>query len=141
MHFNVSHSGKWAVCAVSDSPVGIDIQEIKPVNFSIANRFFSASENEMLINAQGAARQELFYKLWVLKESYVKMLGKGLSMRLDSFSIKIDGENISLLSPVGHDQCFFKLYDACHGYKMAVCGMENKFPDNVETARINILTA
>lgn len=39
-HFNLSHSGDWVVCAVDDAPVGIDIEEIKPIDLAIAKRFF-----------------------------------------------------------------------------------------------------
>ncbi|WP_236692715.1 4'-phosphopantetheinyl transferase family protein [Aneurinibacillus tyrosinisolvens] len=39
-HFNIAHSGRWIVCAVDCEPVGIDIEEIKPVSFDIAKYFF-----------------------------------------------------------------------------------------------------
>lgn len=39
-HFNLSHSGDWVVCAIDDAPVGIDIEEIKPIDLAIAKRFF-----------------------------------------------------------------------------------------------------
>ena len=48
-HFNISHSGKWVVAAISEKPVGIDVERIKPVNFDIAKRFFSKEEYEGLI--------------------------------------------------------------------------------------------
>ncbi|MGN7043659.1 4'-phosphopantetheinyl transferase family protein, partial [Bacillus safensis] len=49
-HFNLSHSGDWVVCAVDDAPVGIDIEEIKPIDLAIAKRFFSADEYQDLLS-------------------------------------------------------------------------------------------
>src|SRR5690554_797379 len=43
-HFNISHSGKWVVCAISNKPVGIDVERIKDLNIKIADRFFSKEE-------------------------------------------------------------------------------------------------
>ena len=43
-HFNISHSGKWILCAAGSSPVGVDVEKIKPVNYDIAERFFSSEE-------------------------------------------------------------------------------------------------
>nr|WP_084787523.1 hypothetical protein [Anaerobacillus alkalidiazotrophicus] len=43
-HFNVSHSGNWVVCATDNQPIGIDIEEIKPIDFQIVYSFFSETE-------------------------------------------------------------------------------------------------
>lgn len=40
MHFNISHSGRWIVCAVDSKPIGIDIEKMKPGTIDIAKRFF-----------------------------------------------------------------------------------------------------
>lgn len=49
IHFNISHSGKWVVCATDVLPVGIDIEEIKPTDLKIAESFFSPSEYTSLL--------------------------------------------------------------------------------------------
>ncbi len=41
IHFNISHSENWVVCAVNDNPVGIDVETIKPIDLKIAERFYS----------------------------------------------------------------------------------------------------
>lgn len=87
LHFNLSHSGGWVVCAVSSSPVGIDVEEIRPVDFDIARRFFSRSEYDDLMQREPADRLDRFYNLWTVKESYVKMNGHGLSQPLDAFEV------------------------------------------------------
>ena len=85
VHFNISHSGNIVVCALSDETVGIDIEMIKPAMLQIAKRFFSAGEYEF-IEAK-ADKSLAFYKIWTMKESYVKWEGKGLSTPLKSFNV------------------------------------------------------
>ena len=86
-HFNLSHAGGWAVCALSHRPVGIDLQESRGA--SPAARKFTAREQEWL-REQG---EEHFSALWVKKEAYLKCIGAGLTRRLDSFSVLPLGEN------------------------------------------------
>ena len=97
IHFNISHSGKWAVCAFGEKPAGIDIEEISTVNLEIARRFFSAEECFDLFSKKADERLLFFYELWTLKESFIKAAGKGLSIPLSSFTIKISSQR----SPTG----------------------------------------
>lgn len=86
--FNVSHSGDW-VALISDGTeeVGVDVEKIAPIDLQIAERFFSSQEN-MYLAAQPAENQlDTFYRLWTLKESYIKAIGMGLSMPLNAFAI------------------------------------------------------
>lgn len=95
-HFSISHSGNWVVCAVDDSAVGIDVEMIKPIGFEIAERFFSKDEFISLINQPEEMKLAYFYMIWTLKESYIKAEGKGLSIPLNSFTIRIKGKDISV---------------------------------------------
>lgn len=88
-HFNISHSGDYIVVAFSDCLVGIDIEKNKGNRLAVAKRFFTREELEDIFAFQDEKEQiEYFYQLWTLKESYMKALGKGISMSLSSFSIK-----------------------------------------------------
>lgn len=78
IHYNISHSGDWVVCAVDDNPVGIDVEVIKPIDFKIAERFFSRDEYLALMSQPEEIRLKYFYIVWTLKESYIKAEGKGL---------------------------------------------------------------
>ncbi|RDU24801.1 4'-phosphopantetheinyl transferase family protein [Anaerosacchariphilus polymeriproducens] len=109
IHFNASHSGNWIACAVSDYEVGIDVEKISHVDEDIAEHFFTEIENQYLKNQPDLLRKESFYKLWTLKESYIKFKGKGLSIPLDSFSIQIDKENISVFEGNTKQNCRFFL--------------------------------
>ena len=86
LHFNISHSGNLVVCALDNKPVGIDVEIHKLANLKIARRYFCQDENNFIIADMDKAI-ERFYKIWTMKESYVKWDGKGMSTPFDSFSV------------------------------------------------------
>jgi len=130
IHFNLSHSGSWVVCVTDHTPVGIDIEEIKPIDLEIAKHFFSKSEYQDLMNTELDRRISYFYELWTLKESYLKAIGKGLSIPLDSFSMQLD---IVGWKPIKNNDelYFFKQYEIDKDYKMAVCAKNKNFSEKV----------
>lgn len=141
LHYNISHSGDWVVAAFASDPVGIDIESIVPINMSIAERFFSASEVDVLKNAEKEHQQSLFYDLWTLKESYIKAEGAGLSIPFDSFSFHItDPNHIELhRSDCIDTSWFFKKYDIASSYALAVCGRQPHFPEHIEIKKWDTL--
>jgi 4'-phosphopantetheinyl transferase len=84
---NISHSGKYIVCAVSSNSVGIDVEMMSGVNRGIAERFFAPDEAEYVDLRSEEERRERFYQIWTMKESHVKWEGLGLSKPLASFSV------------------------------------------------------
>lgn len=140
LHFNVSHSGEWVVCAINHLPIGIDIELIQPIDMNIAKRFFSLDEYYELMRYDDAQRLSYFYDLWTLKESYIKAEGKGLSIPLDSFSIMINSD-IKLKTDINSSDYYFKRYDIDKKYKMAVCAKEYTFNNSVVFVSINDLLA
>lgn len=131
-HFNVSHSGEWVVCAIDSLPVGIDVEEIREIDMGIARRFFSKDEFEFINAKSNCDKVNYFFEFWTLKESYIKARGKGLSIPLDSFTIKISDDEIGVRDIKDDTKWFFKQYEICSGYKMAVCSRNNSFPDEIE---------
>ena len=78
IHFSLSHSGTLAVCAISDNPVGIDVEQIKKVHLKVARRCFTEQEQYYVFGKKGRP-QEKFFEIWTKKEAYAKMLGMGVS--------------------------------------------------------------
>ncbi len=130
--FNTSHAGDWIVCAVHTLPVGIDVEHIQPIEFDIAKRFFSQEEYQDLMQKEDSERLSYFYELWTLKEAYIKAVGKGLSIPLNSFSFRIPFEDILFKSKEDTRNYSFKQYKLAADYKMAVCGMNSSFADEVK---------
>ncbi len=130
--FNVSHSGDWVVCICHNSPVGIDIEKIRPTNFKIAKRFFSEEEYYDLLMTPLAKRLEYYYDLWTSKESFIKTVEKGLIIPLDSFTVKINQDSISVFHNISNVTYYFKQYTISNEYKLTACATVNTFPSKVK---------
>jgi len=141
VYFNISHSGEWVVAAFCNSfEVGIDIEKIKPVNFEIAERFFSESEKRELFSKSGDEKLKYFFDLWTMKESYLKLLGKGLTKPLSTFTISGSKGQFHLFSDVDSVQDVnFKQYQLVDDYKLSVCSYSEEFDNKLMILGINNL--
>ncbi len=94
-HFNISHSGKYAVCALSEVPCGIDIQEKKELkNRRIFEKILSTKEqSEVLLSTD---KTTVFYKYWTRKESFLKLTGQGITVDLREISKPVWYEDFTL---------------------------------------------
>lgn len=95
-HFNISHTDHYVVCVLGKSPVGIDIEAILPIDLRIMNRFFSNEETQFVLGHPNKERLVAFYNIWTMKESYVKYIGKGLSIPFNTFNIQNKADDIIL---------------------------------------------
>ena len=80
IHFSLSHSGSWAVCAVGDAPLGVDVEQPR-CTMEIAKRFFRPDE------LPETEDKDHLLRLWTAKEAFVKALGRGLTVSPDSFRV------------------------------------------------------
>ena len=121
-YFNLSHSGGKAVCAVSDYPVGCDVEHKRNISMNIASRFF-CEEEIRLIESQGNEdlAREMFFRLWVLKESFMKCTRLGFALPLNGFSVLPDGDEILLKQSVDTDGYSFYEYTCDDSYRYACC--------------------
>lgn len=139
IEFNVSHSGEWVVAAVSQFPVGIDVEQIQPVKLDIARRFFSEQEYSDLLAKKGEEQNHYFFDLWTLKESYVKACGQGLSIPLNSFQFSFKAGELQFKNNHSSKQVFFRQYQLNKLYKLAVCSPYQDFPEKVEVLKLSEL--
>ncbi|MGA4721900.1 4'-phosphopantetheinyl transferase family protein [Fictibacillus nanhaiensis] len=138
--FNLSHSGEWVVCATHHSDIGIDVEMIQPIDLNIASQFFTKEEYNDLISKKDHQRLEYFYDLWTLKESYIKAIGNGLHIPLDSFTIRKNFSNNFILQNTNSEHSwYFKQYELDLRYKLSVCSMSNSFPEQVLHKDFSIL--
>lgn len=90
LRFNLSHSADRAVLAVCDMlAIGIDIEEIRPIEEDVASHFFSKRECGALKALPSESYMEGFYRCWTRKEAFVKAHGAGLLLPLDSFDVTV----------------------------------------------------
>ena len=117
IHFNLSHSGKMVLCAISDLDVGVDIEYIdSEIDLDIAKHYFYNSEYETIMKSENPSDE--FFKYWVLKESYMKYTGLGMNLELDSFEIIIK-DKIRLKND--NENLKFNLFDI-ENYKIGIAG-------------------
>lgn len=131
--YNVSHAGSWIVAVISMLPVGIDVEVIKPIDMAVAHRFFSPIECSQL--AELTLDQQLirFYELWTLKESYIKAVGKGLSIPLNSFSFRFqpDEGHFQLKADNGDDDYEIRQFELDSDYRLALCCKEREIDSRI----------
>ncbi|WP_051236439.1 4'-phosphopantetheinyl transferase family protein [Paenibacillus pinihumi] len=89
--FNFSHAGDWVCAVFHTDETGIDIEQLRPMELDVAKRFFATEESEMLSRLEGEAFLREFYRLWTMKEAYVKMRGAGLNIPLHTFTFQEKG--------------------------------------------------
>lgn len=127
IHFNISHTRGFVCCAVSDVPVGIDAEYIRKTDPALINKVCSASEKEAILSSDDVCSE--FFKYWTLKESYIKMLGVGLSFPLNKINFDLSGEKpISNAVDAAFDITFID------GVPLALC-RKNKLC-KIETVRL-----
>ena len=123
VHFNLSHSGQRAMCIVSEDEVGCDCQKIVPYDKILAKKYFSEGEVERIESAGDKAAE--FCRIWTLKESLLKLEGKGIS-------------GLKCADTAADSDCFFREYELFDGYKYTVSGRLNDFPESMEFIEIKL---
>ena len=99
LRFSLSHTRGMVACAIStDLEVGVDVEacdnEISPED--IAKKFFADPEVELLNMSPKNQRNSAFYRLWTLKEAYLKATGLGITVPLDAFSFSLDPVSLKI---------------------------------------------
>ena len=126
IYFNLSHSEEYVICAISNYEIGCDIEKIDSGGEKIAKRFFHEKEFDRIASSENEAEKlELFYELWTLKESFIKVTGQGLHLPLSSFQIII-GDEITIEQAFNNKEYYFQEFNVVSGYKCAVCTTEKE---------------
>ena len=97
--FNVSHTEGLLACVVArESLCGVDVEltPARPAAVALADKHFAVAEQAALRSLVPELRAARFVDYWVLKESYTKALGTGLSRRLSTFAFDLRGDPIAV---------------------------------------------
>ena len=122
--FNISHSGDYVVCAISDADIGVDVEGFSPVRPAVLRRCFIEDEQQWIGNDP-----ERFFRLWTMKEAYMKLLGTGFSLPAKEIALAIPPTE-------GYDaahECYWQFPD--FAIPLTVC---SKSADLAEIITINI---
>ncbi|MCH5186031.1 MAG: 4'-phosphopantetheinyl transferase superfamily protein [Oscillospiraceae bacterium] len=87
LFFNISHCRGLAACAVHTSEIGIDAENIREYKPGILKRVLTPGELAYFNECEN--KDEIFFRLWTLKESYIKNIGMGLAFPLGNIEFDI----------------------------------------------------
>ncbi|MCQ4635721.1 4'-phosphopantetheinyl transferase superfamily protein [Anaerovorax odorimutans] len=126
--FNISHSQQRAVCGISDGEIGVDVEKRARISVSDLSRYFTENERAYLGRWQGKEKEREFYRLWTLKESFMKAVGKGFALPLHAFEIRMEP------SPTVRQSEDDQLYHFCEpdigpDYCLSVCSIGEETPE------------
>jgi 4'-phosphopantetheinyl transferase len=98
LEVNLSHTEGLVVAAAARGLVlGVDVERhTRTVDLALAGRYFASAEVRAFEMLPAEARRERFFRLWTLKEAYIKAVGLGLTLPLDSFAFTLDPIGITI---------------------------------------------
>jgi len=128
--FSLSHSGDMVICAAGSKDVGCDIEKLAAPKEKVAERFFAPEEIEYLHSFSGDTLDREFFRLWTMKESYIKMTGEGLKLPLSRFRIDI-GDELTVFREGLPCDCRIKEYPI-DGYALSICSEDIEFSEGIE---------
>lgn len=125
IYFSISHSGDYAICAISDNcRLGIDIEECREINFDSYNIAMNSDEWKIICNSKKS--NSLFFRFWTIKEAFIKGLQRGMSIPIN----KIEIDTNKLYVKYNNDKWFFKHITIVKNYTctLATCyNISNNF--------------
>ncbi len=129
LYFSLSHSGDYAICSIGGREMGNDIEMVRSGKQRVADRFFT-EEERLWIDAAGSGEEadERIFRIWTVKESFMKATGKGMSLPLDDFSVQMEAEHgrIRIRQTVEAKYFHVKEYRNIDGYCVSVCCKESR---------------
>lgn len=96
-YFNLSHSGNYVVCLIDKNECGVDVEKQDERYIDIASSSFheeDVKEINKCVNKE--EKIKMFFKIWTIKEAYLKKLGVGLSKNMNSFYVRFN-DNIQVI--------------------------------------------
>lgn len=103
LEFNLSHSGSFALVAVTQSRIiGVDVERMREgiSSLVIARQYFSPAEVAEFDAVPVEQRETAFFTCWTRKEAFIKAKGLGLSLPLDSFDVSLTPNEPAILRAV-----------------------------------------
>lgn len=104
LHFNFSHSGNIALCALSNQPVGADVEALRKITPSLFRFTMNDIEQTQINTSFNPTMQFLFF--WTRKEALLKLTGDGI--RNDMKDVLTDSDNYHI-ETVTSDQYVYSI--------------------------------
>lgn len=118
VYFNISHTKGVVVCGISNRMIGVDVERIRRFNEAVVKKACTQREQEYVFSgSDDRERAVRFCRIWTLKESYVKAIGKGLAYSMQDIEFQIGEQDIESTIP-GWD---YEQFPYGEEYMVAVC--------------------
>lgn len=128
-HFNIAHAGEWVVGAFANEPVGIDVECAGPTEDDLAKAVMSSAELNHYLSLPEPEQTDYFYRLWTLKESFLKATGQGLSVDPTTLTIKRDEQGqLGCWQKNRRHPCSLRELPCDCRYRAAVCLLAEQMP-------------
>lgn len=132
LYFNLSHSEEVVMCAVSDREVGCDVEKKTGFDYELAAFVMTEKDLKLIYqHEEEKKREDVFFRLWTLKESYMKATGLGILLEPKSFGMEFCEEGIRAVPSVDQRSFHFKEYVRNDGYCYSCCSLSEDFPDTM----------
>ena len=128
LHFNLSHSEGMVMCAIAEKEVGCDVEKKAVLNRRLAEYVMTEYELERIYGFErDTEQQEMFFRLWTLKESYMKATGLGIRLEPKSFGMIARKDKVKVTPLVDEREFYFKEYFVDDGYCYSCCSLSEMF--------------
>ncbi|MGO4581945.1 4'-phosphopantetheinyl transferase superfamily protein, partial [Cupriavidus sp. 2TAF22] len=92
---SISHAGGLVACAVGDAPLGLDLERVQPrkgldaLIAAVSSEAERAAMPALLAASDEPARLDAFFRLWTLKEAWLKRTGGALFQTMLGQSVAV----------------------------------------------------
>lgn len=132
LYFNLSHSEGMVMCAIAEKEVGCDVEKKAVLDRRLAEYVMTEYELDRIYGLEmDTEQQEMFFRLWTLKESYMKATGLGIRLEPKSFGMIARKDKVKVTPPVDEQEFYFKEYFVDDGYCYSCCSLSEMFCDTM----------
>ena len=118
LYFNLSHSESLVLAIFSSSEVGCDIECLSGADNAIVDRCFSCHEKQLYYDSDKAIQEQIFFRIWTLREAFLKAIGTGLFHSVPDFSV-VSGDGLFVPMMTYHHRRFIGQSDIYQNYAYA----------------------
>lgn len=132
VYFNLSHAKEICACLVTSCECGVDCENVREYRPRVLKRSYSEIERQTVEALDGAERDLMFFRLWTLKEAYVKAISIGISYPMNEVEFQFEGNK--LYSNI--KDCTFEQYIINNRYVISICKLaasQDSFVKYIET--------
>ena len=116
------------MCAIAEKEVGCDVEKKAVLNRRLAEYVMTEYELDRIYGLErNMEQQEMFFRLWTLKESYMKATGFGIGLEPKSFGMITRKDRVKVTPPVDEREFYFKEYFVDDGYCYSCCSLSEMF--------------